>query len=481
MKKYKSIVILLAVLLVLLAVYFFASPMWSEDAPEDTTAEQTYTVAVIDHSLLVGFELTQGEEKLSFSLNGDATEWDWSEDAEVPLDNVVFATIVTAFNEAKSKYKLESVSTDQLADYGLDTPATTVKFIFSDGAAKEFFIGNLNSFNGYYYISEASAPNTVYMIDASVKTSLELDIHDFVLEETAPAITEAKIISVSYTNADEYRTFVYYPSGNSSDYTDRYEWYYTAERPEQSYSPPAFPISTDLGDSLGYLVTGLTFDECVGLDCTAEEFGFSDSRKIIIRYNVDEDASGVLQKKEYVIYLGAQREDGSIYAHTDTSKLVYTLSSSDEWLELIDSDAAKLYPDEVWLPNYELVESMTFAAGGNSITVNVKNTDGTASFSSESSDDADAISALVKALEDMTVTSNTAYLDTPTTSDEKSEIFSVKVKLTSIESSEAEIAVKAYSDAYCLVDFDNMHGRLVTLEDAEALVEMIRSLCTKAV
>ena len=319
------------------------------------------------------------------------------------------------------------------------------------------------------------------MIDASVKTSLELDIHDFVLEETAPAITEAKIISVSYTNAGEYRTFIYYPSGNSSDYTNRYEWYYTAEGPEQSYSPPGTPLRTDLGDSLGYLVTGLTFDECVGLDYTAEEFGFSDSRKIIIRYNVDEDESGVLQKKEYVVYLGAQREDGSIYAHTDTSKLVYTLSSSDEWLELIDSEEAKLYPDEVWLPNYELIDSITFTAGGDSIAVNVKNTDGTASFSSASSDDADAISALVKALENMTVMSNSAYLDAPTTSDEKSEIFSVKVKLTSIELSEVEIVVTAYSEAYCLVEFDNMHGRLVTLAEAEALAEMIAALCTKAV
>ena len=226
MKKAKSIVILLTVLLVLLLVYFVVSPMWSEKAPEDTTAEPTYQIAAIDHTLLVGFELTRGETKLSFSLNDTATEWDWSDDAEIPLDNMVFATVVTALNNAKSKYKLEGVSAEQITDYGLDAPEITVKFIFSTGAAKEYYVGKLNSFNGYYYLSEASAPNTVYMIEAAVKTSLELDIHDFVLEETPPAITEAKIIGVDYVNGFDSRYLRYYPSGNSVDYTDRYEWYF---------------------------------------------------------------------------------------------------------------------------------------------------------------------------------------------------------------------------------------------------------------
>ncbi len=480
MKKFRSIIILLAVLLVLLAVYFFASPMWSEDEADETTAEQSYQIAEIDHTLLVGFELNHGEENLSFALNDKATEWNWSKDAEIPLDNMAFANIVTALNNAKSKYKLEGVSTEQLAEYGLDEPDMTVKFTFSDGTAKEYFVGDLNSFNGNYYLSESGAPNTVYMIEAAVKTSLELDIHDFVLEETPPAITEAKILGVDYYNSSfDSRIFRYYPAGNNSDYTDRYEWYFGKgiDSIHTSTIPhPATPLRTDLGDSLSALVTGLFFDECVGLDYTSGDFGFSESRKIIVHYNAEEGETGVLQKKEYVVYLGLQREDGSIYAHTDTSKLVYTLSSPDEWLGIISVEETKLYPDEIWLPNYELIDSMTFTAGNNSITVKVKNTDGKTSFSSDASDDVDAISALVKALEDMKVKSNVAYLDTPATGEEKSEIFSVKVTFSSYELSEVDIVVKAYSNEYCIVNFDSLHGRLVTLEDAEKLVAMISGL-----
>ena len=478
MKKFRSIIILLAVLLVLLAVYFFASPMWSEDAAEDTTAEQSYQVAAIDHTLLVGFELKHGEENLTFALNDKATEWNWSEDSDVPLDNMAFANIVTAFNNAKSKYKLEGVSSDQLVDYGLDAPSLTVKFSFSDGTSKQFFVGKLNSFNSCYYLSEASAPNTVYMIESAVKTSLELDIHDFVLEETPPAITEAKIIGVDYTNAGNYRDFIYYPSGNSSDYTDRYEWYFRSGLVEMSSLPPETPLNTTIGDTLVSLVTGLTFDECVGLDYTAEDYGFSEGKKLVISYNADENETGVLQKKDYVIYLGSQREDGSIYAHTENSKLVYLLSDSDEWLDIIGVEETKLYPDELWLPNYELIDSMAFTAGERVITVSVKNTDGTISFASDMSDGTDAIAALVAALEDIYAVSNLAYLDEGVAIGEKTEIFSVKATLTSGET--IEIGVSKCSDAYCVVDFGLMNGRLVTLEDAEAFAAMITALPGKA-
>ena len=478
MKKFKSIIILLAVLLVLLAVYFFASPMWREDEAADTTADQSHQIAAIDHTLLVGLELKHGEENLSFALNDKATEWNWSEDGDVPLDNMAFANIVTALNNAKSKYKLEGVSSEQLAEYGLDAPSMTVKFSFSDGTAKQFFIGNLNSFNSSYYLSEAGAPNTVYMIEATVKTSLELDIHDFVLEETPPAITEAKILGVNYSNAGDYRDFIYYPSGNSSDYTDRYEWYFRSGLVQMSSLPPETPLRTDLGDSLSALITGLAFDECVALDYTAGDFGFSESKKIVISYNAEEGETGVLQKKEYVIYLGSQREDGSIYAHTDTSKLVYTLSSSDEWLELIAAEETKLYPDELWLPNYELIKSMTFTAGGETVKVNVASTDGKISYSSDVSNDADAISALVKAFEDIKTVSNAAYLDSYAGAEGMGELFAVYVELDS--GSEISVVVRRYTDEYCVVTFDFMDGRLIKYEDADAFIDMIFALTEKA-
>lgn len=483
MKKIRNILIMLIILVLLLVVYLVASPMWRESGDETTEPTPSYTVAVIDHNTIVGLELEHGEEKLSFSLNEGGTAWNWSENAEVPLDNMVFANAVTALNEASSSYKLEGVTADQLAEYGLAEPTLRAKFIFTDGSTREFIFGNLNSFNSLYYFTEATATETVYMVSSSVKASLELDIYDFILEETPPAITEGKILGVSTVNASNYADFTYYPSGKDSDYTDQYNWYYRTEillmstfPSLTSTLPPELPLDSTMADTLTGLLTSLSFEECVGLDDSDEKYGFSESKKIVVRYNVDETENGVLTEKEYVIYIGSQREDGGIYAHTADSKLVYILSSSDEWLGFISPEKPKLLPDEIWLPNYERVDSLTFKAAGNTLTVNVNNTDGKISYSSSATEDTEALSALISKLDALKATSNIAYLKDEDTGVEKELMLAVKIAFNAGENSELEMDITRYSQSYCLVKFGFRNDQLITLEDAEALIGLVTEL-----
>ena len=474
---------MLLILVLLLIVYLVASPMWSESGVEDSSADETYAVATIDHTLLVGLELTEGDETLAFALNDAATEWTWSENGEVPLDNMAFANIVTALNDAKSKYKLEGTTSDQLGEYGLTEPSMKVKFAFSDGSVKEYFLGNYNSFNGLYYLSEAASPDTVYMVDAAVKDSLSLDIYDFVLNETPPAITAAKINNVVYYPADDefYSTFSYHPSGKSGEYTDRYEWYYSIDHISMSSIPAGYPLDSSFADVLADIVTGLSFEECVGLDYTSGDYGFSDAHKIVISYSVDEAENGVLQSKEYVIFIGSQTEDGKLYAHTADSKLVYLLGSSDEWASVMTSGRAELLPDEVWLPNYEFIDSMTFVAGEQSVKIEVNNTDGKVSYKSDASDDSEAIAALIKALENLTAKSNVEYFKDEASLVEPTELISVNIAFNTGDASTLDIIIERYSENYCLVNFNGRADQLLTLEDVQAIIDMITSLGTKAV
>lgn len=471
MKKFKNIIILLVVLGALLAVYFFAAPMWREEDEETTEPLPSHTVAEIDHMQLVGFELVKGEETLSFTLNSSATEWDWSEDSEVPLDNTVFAEIVTAFNESKSNYKLEGVTEAQLADYGLAKPAYRVKFVYSDSTVKEYLIGMMNSFNSLYYFCEASATDTVYMVPSTLVSYLDLGIFDFVLIETPPTLTEGKLVDVNYVNGQNYHTFRYYASGNSADYTDKYDWYFEHGSLGMSGIPPERPLDGSVADTLASLVTGMFFEECVALDSSDEKYGFSDARKLFIRYNADEGDTGVLTEKTYTVYIGSQTEDGSVYARTDNSKLVYTLDSSDEWMALLSSDYAELMPKELSLPNYELIDYLTFTTSAGSMTVNVKNIDGKISYSSDKSDDTDAISALVSAFESLKATSNIAYFEDDAANVEKNEIFSVTLGIK--DKNTLEMKVKRFSMNYCLVSFNGREDQLLTLEDAEKFAAQI--------
>ncbi len=480
MKKIKSLLILSAVLVLLVMVYLVVSPMWSEDGTGDTTtAQPEHTVAVIDHNTLKGFELTKKGETLSFSLKEDLTGWVWSENADVPLDNVAFASAVTALAEATSNYKLENVTAEDLAKYGLDAPSYVLKLNFEDGSERTYSVGNLNSFNSLYYFSEASAPNTVYMVDESVSAALELDIYDFVLEETPPVITEAKIkASGIWTDGGVINSFFYYPSGNSADYTDKYNWYYGISYVAMSSLPRQFALNSGLADALTSLITNLSFDECVGLDCTDVKYGFSDSRKIIIKYNVDENENGVLSEKEYVIYIGAQTEDGDIYAHTENSKLVYILSDSDEWINLINGDDKDFAATEIWLPNYEKFESMTFKSGDVTLSVGSKTTDEKTVFVS-GDHDSEKLAELMAALEAIKVTSHTSVLE-ENTALEKKQLFTLELSFTDAEKAAETMTVETYTENYCRVTFMNDGGRLITTEDAEKIVALIADITKKA-
>ncbi len=480
MKKIKSLLILSAVLVLLLMVYLVVSPMWSEDNNGDTTtAQPEHTVAVVDHNTLVGFELTKADdgssETLVFSIKEDLTGWVWSENAEVPLDNEVFASVVTALTDATSAYKLENVASDDLATYGLDAPAYTLKLTFEDGSEQTYYVGNLNSFNSLYYFSEAGSPKTVYMVDSSVPDALELDIYDFVLEETPPVITEAKILSLEYlVNDGTLKEFVYYPSGNDKDYTDKYDWYYALSDIAMSSVPSAMPLNGDIADSLTYLITSLSFDECVGFDCNDEAYGFFDSQKITVKYNVENEDNGVLTDNEYVIYIGSQTEDGDIYAHTADSKLVYLISDADEWLGIINGEHKDFAASELWLANYELIDSLTFKTGENELAVDVINTDGEITYSSEGKD-SKKLEELLEALEAVNAVSHVSVLDKDTAL-EKKVFFTLEIKFANADKVNEIMTVESYTENYCRVTFMDDSGRLITTEEAEKLASLIADI-----
>ena len=124
---------------------------------------------------------------------------------------------------------------------------------------------------------------------------------------------------------------------------------------------------------------------------------------------------------------------------------------------------------------------MTFTSGANTVTVNVKTTDGNTSFTSSASDDAEAISALVKALENLSAKSNVEFFADDASLVEPAEMFAVEIAFNAGDAPKLDMIIERYSQNYCLVNFNGRADQLVTLEDVQAIIDMITSLGTKAV
>ena len=260
--------------------------------------------------------------------------------------------------------------------------------------------------------------------------------------------------------------FTYYPEGDGTDYTDKYLWYC-------EHNGIRYPLDGTVAETLTNAVSSLAFESCAGLDFANGDYDFSADRTITLKYSATaDDNSGIKSEKTYVIHVGEIKDDSNIYVHTADSKLVYLLGGDKDWASLLGGDMAALAPNELWLPNYERIDSITFAAGENSLTVNVENKDGKISYSSEVSKDSEKISALLKLLQDTAATSNTAYFEGDASADKKT-LLSLTVKLNSGDLSELEMRIETYSTEYCRVYFDGRDDQLITLQNAEKIVNAV--------
>ena len=93
---------------------------------------------------------------------------------------------------------------------------------------------------------------------------------------------------------------------------------------------------------------------------------------------------------------------------------------------------------------------------------------------------ADDVSALVKALENLTAKSNVEFFADDASLVEPTEMFAVEIAFNAGDAPKLDMIIETYSQNYCLVNFNGRADQLVTLEDAQAIVEMITSLGKKA-
>lgn len=182
MKKYRTMIIFLAIFVVLVVLYFFMNHM----NKVQTEKGEEQTIMVTQLSDLASMEYTDGETTLSFVKEDDA--WKLSDDDETTLDNDAVETIEDALCQVASVRVLSG--TDELSSYGLDEPAYTITLKTESGTEITLYIGDATGENYYATIGDKVV---VYVIDSSAVDALEFDVTALEAEEedTAEEATES--------------------------------------------------------------------------------------------------------------------------------------------------------------------------------------------------------------------------------------------------------------------------------------------------
>lgn len=165
MKKYKSMIILLAIFVVFLVLYFVMGKVNDYQASKDTEE----TIMVTDFDSLDSLEYTNGETTMSFVKEDDA--WKVAGNDEISLDSDAVESIANTLSQVAAVRVLEGA--DELSSYGLEEPAYTITMESESGVTLTLYIGDAAGDN---YYAATNDKVVVYTIGSSAVTAMEFDI-----------------------------------------------------------------------------------------------------------------------------------------------------------------------------------------------------------------------------------------------------------------------------------------------------------------
>lgn len=161
--------VLFAAVLIILGIRYQASrPAPQEDQTETGIIDQA------DHSALSYYN---GTATLSFALDEEGN-WVWADDPDFPLNDATVTTLLKQLAELKPQQILTPEPEEDLATYGLDTPAATVTATQENGSTISLELGKTTTDGDSYYMMKNGDKSTLYIIADTIYRTMQTPIYD---------------------------------------------------------------------------------------------------------------------------------------------------------------------------------------------------------------------------------------------------------------------------------------------------------------
>ena len=288
MKKYKSLVILLTVLVVLVVAYVATGQLKKKSAEKENEQKQ---IAVLDMSDITSIQYTNGTDTMSFIKEGGT--WYSESDKEFPLQQSSLKTMAETFGTLSANREL--TDGDTLADYGLEEPQYTITLKDADGEQQNIYIGNAAGEDYYMTVGDKEK---IYTVDYSVVNAMNFDLDSMLQKDTFPSIGADNIKKVTITKVGETTEY----DADNSDQSDDI---------------------TAIGGGLG----AAYFVDCVDYSVQADElaqYGLDEAQRttVTVVYTDSDD-----KEQTFILYVGGRDEsDAYNYVQMDGSNMVNTMT-----------------------------------------------------------------------------------------------------------------------------------------------------------
>ena len=181
--KMLSSVIVLGVLAgAYLGVKWYAEKAEERETNADT--EETITVFEENYDDLKTVNLTIDGEKATFEKTDDV--WLYKQDEEFPLDQSEVENMISSVCLIETTMTIDGV--EDLSLYELEEPTNVLEIETVDGEVTTLSIGMKNTSTNQYYMLKNDENTTVYVVDSSYVSKLDVGLYDLAENASFPDI-----------------------------------------------------------------------------------------------------------------------------------------------------------------------------------------------------------------------------------------------------------------------------------------------------
>ena len=384
--KTVKMILAVAVLAVCCGAYAGVKTYVSHQEQKESEAESEENTSVFTASAddIKSLDFMVDDTETTFEKKDDS--WVKKDDTDFPVNQSTLDSVASSVTSVESDRVLEDV--DDLAEYGLDSPANTIKIVTKsededgDDTTTTLYVGDENSSTSQYYVRKDDE-KTVYLVDSSCVEPFTKTLYDYAQMEDFPAISSTDTItkiSVDGDNSYELKkdadTSVWSVSANGEE--DKADSA-TVSSLVSSFGSMAYNSMADYKceDKSKYGLdkpySTITVDYQEKVETSDDNAETSDSE------TPDSAETTEMVDKQLTILVGNEADDSNRYVMVNDSNEVYTIS--EETLSALTDKTEEDFWDMT--VSYVSVNSLA------SLKVNYQGTDYKVNASRETSTDED--------------------------------------------------------------------------------------------
>ena len=204
--KTVKMILAVAVLAVCCGAYAGVKTYVSHQEQEESEAESEENTSVFTASAddIKSLDFMVDDTETTFEKKDDS--WVKKDDTDFPVNQSTLDSAASSVTSVESDRVLEDV--DNLAEYGLDSPANIIKIVTKsededgDDTTATLYVGDENSSTSQYYVRKDDDEKTVYLVDSSCVEPFTKTLYDYAQMEDFPAISSTDTITKISVDGD---------------------------------------------------------------------------------------------------------------------------------------------------------------------------------------------------------------------------------------------------------------------------------------